>query len=255
MLLLSLGAPAFAATTVLSTQNLTVNGKAIDCEKYNIDGYNYFKLRDLAELLDGTESQFDVDYDAEANKMVVTTGVPYTHKSGSELETGIDNSATAVPTLQTLEIDGEIVEGLTAYNIGDVNFFQLRELGKAVHFYVHYDEATSTMLVEEQEEDEDWETGDASKDKPRNEDGIGKTEVLVVSFGTSFNDSRRLTIGAIEDAMEKAFPGYSVRRGFTANIVIDHIHRRDDVKIDDVTEALDARSPTASRTCWSSRPT
>ncbi|MGN0968017.1 MAG: sirohydrochlorin cobaltochelatase [Oscillospiraceae bacterium] len=82
-------------------------------------------------------------------------------------------------------------------------------------------------------------TGDASLDNPRNEDGIGENELLVVSFGTSFNDSRRLTIGAIEDALEEAFPEYSVRRGFTSNIIIEHVVRRDGEVIDDVTEALD----------------
>ena len=86
---------------------------------------------------------------------------------------------------------------------------------------------------------DDASTGDASKDNPRNEDGIGEDELLVVSFGTSFNDNRVATIGAIEDAMEKAFPDYSVRRGFTANIIIEHIQRRDGEIIDDVEEALD----------------
>ncbi len=239
MLLVSLCAPAFAATTVLSTQALKVNDKDIDCEKYNIDGSNYFKLRDLAELLNGTNSQFDVDYDAATKTMVVTTGAPYTHKNGTELKTGEDNSASAVVSPQTLKIDGEVVSDLAVYNIGGNNYFKLRDLGKAVHFYVHYDEATRTMLVDEQDEDEAWDTGDASKDDPRNADGIGETEVLVISFGTSFNDSRVATIGAIEAAMEKAFPGYSIRRGFTANIVIDHVYKRDDEKIDDLTEALD----------------
>lgn len=91
----------------------------------------------------------------------------------------------------------------------------------------------------EPEDDEDYTTGDASLDNPRNQDGIGETELLVVSFGTSFNDNRRLTIGAIEEAMEQAFPDYSVRRGFTAQIVIDHIRRRDGEVIDNVTQALD----------------
>ena len=90
-----------------------------------------------------------------------------------------------------------------------------------------------------EEEEENYDTGDASLDNPRNQDAIGETELLVVSFGTSFNDSRRLTIGAIEDAMEEAFPGLSVRRGFTSQIVIDHVARRDGVRIDNVTEALD----------------
>ncbi|MBR1497695.1 MAG: sirohydrochlorin cobaltochelatase [Oscillospiraceae bacterium] len=87
--------------------------------------------------------------------------------------------------------------------------------------------------------DEDYGTGDASLDDPRNADGIGENELLVVSFGTSYNDSRRETIGAIEQALEDAFPEYSLRRGFTSNIIIDHIQRRDGVKIDDINEALD----------------
>ena len=91
---------------------------------------------------------------------------------------------------------------------------------------------------EEAEEEENYNTGDASKDNPRNQDGIGENELLVLSFGTSYNDSRRLTIGAIEDQLEKSFPDYSVRRGFTANIVIDHVEKRDGEKIDDINEAL-----------------
>lgn len=82
-------------------------------------------------------------------------------------------------------------------------------------------------------------TGDASSDKIRNEDEIGENEIMVVSFGTSYNDSRRLTIGAIEDAIEKAFPEYSVRRGFTSRLIINHVKSRDRAVIDNVGEALD----------------
>ena len=89
------------------------------------------------------------------------------------------------------------------------------------------------------EEDENYDTGDAGLDDPRNGDDIGETELLVVSFGTSFNDSRRLTIGAIEGALEEAFPEYSVRRGFTSQIIIDHVQSRDGEVIDNVKEALD----------------
>ncbi len=91
----------------------------------------------------------------------------------------------------------------------------------------------------EAEDEENYETGDASLDDPLNQDDIGETELLVVSFGTSFNDSRRLTIGAIEGALADAFPDYSVRRGFTSQIIIDHVKSRDGVTIDNVTEALD----------------
>ena len=97
-------------------------------------------------------------------------------------------------------------------------------------------------MVEGEEASPDYfglDTGDASKDDPRNQDEIGENELLVVSFGTSYNDNRRLTIGAIEAAMEKAFPEYSVRRGFTSQIIIDHVKDRDGEIIDNVGEALD----------------
>lgn len=89
------------------------------------------------------------------------------------------------------------------------------------------------------DDEENYETGDASLDNPLNQDEIGENELLVVSFGTSYNDSRRLTIGAIEGDLEKAFPDFSVRRGFTANIIIDHVQRRDNILIDDVDAALE----------------
>ena len=76
-------------------------------------------------------------------------------------------------------------------------------------------------------------------DDPLNQDDIGENELLVISFGTSFNDSRRLTIDAIEKSLIAAFPDWSVRRGFTAQIVIDHVKSRDGEVIDNLTEALD----------------
>ena len=90
-----------------------------------------------------------------------------------------------------------------------------------------------------EDDDENYETGDASLDNPRNQDEIGEKELLVVSFGTSYNDNRRLTIGAIENALEEAFPDFSVRRAFTSQIIIDHVSQRDGEGIDNVTQALD----------------
>ena len=102
------------------------------------------------------------------------------------------------------------------------------------------EEAAPVEDAEEEEEDEEnYETGDASLDDPRNQDEIGDKELLVVSFGTSFNDNRRLTIGAIESAIADAYPEWSVRRGFTSQIIIDHVFARDGEVIDNVTEALD----------------
>ena len=81
-------------------------------------------------------------------------------------------------------------------------------------------------------------TGDATLDDPRNQDEIGENEILVVSFGTSFNDSRVATIKAIEDAIAEAYPDWSVRRAFTAQIIINHIYARDLEKIDNMDQAL-----------------
>ena len=97
-------------------------------------------------------------------------------------------------------------------------------------------------LVEGEEADPDYfgrDTGDATKDDPRNADEIGEKELLVVSFGTSFNDSRAYDIGGIEAALEKAYPDWSVRRAFTAQIIINHIQARDGEKIDNVEQALE----------------
>ncbi len=97
-------------------------------------------------------------------------------------------------------------------------------------------------LVEGENADPDYfgrDTGDASKDDPLNEDGIGENELLVVSFGTSFNDSRTADIGGIEKALQEANPDWSVRRAFTAQIIINHVQARDDEKIDNMDQALE----------------
>ena len=97
-------------------------------------------------------------------------------------------------------------------------------------------------LVSGENADPDYfgrDTGDASKDDPLNQDDIGENELLVVSFGTSFNDSRATDIGGIEKALQEANPDWSVRRAFTAQIIINHIQARDDEKIDNMDQALE----------------
>ena len=97
-------------------------------------------------------------------------------------------------------------------------------------------------LVEGENADPDYfgrDTGDASKDDPLNQDEIGENELLVVSFGTSFNDSRTKDIGGIEKALQAANPDWSVRRAFTAQIIINHVQARDDEKIDNMEQALE----------------
>ena len=102
--------------------------------------------------------------------------------------------------------------------------------------------AAQKELVEGENADPDYfgrDTGDASKDDPRNQDEIGENELLVVSFGTSFNDSRAEDVKGIEDALAEAYPDWSVRRAFTAQIIINHVEARDDEVIDNMQQALD----------------
>ena len=101
---------------------------------------------------------------------------------------------------------------------------------------------TQKELVEGENADPDYfgrDTGDAGKDDPRNADDIGENELLVVSFGTSFNGSRAADIKGIEDALQAAYPDWSVRRAFTAQIIINHVQARDGEKIDNMDQALE----------------
>ena len=128
-----------------TSQKLTVNGKAQKTEIYNINGSNYFKLRDMAALLNGTGSQFSVDFDSARNAIAVTTGAAYT-PVGGELGDTKQQSVSAVKSHQSVWVNGRYAD-LTAYNIGGSNFFKLRDLGTVLGFEVDYDSATATMLV------------------------------------------------------------------------------------------------------------
>ena len=143
-------APAAEPEVQPTAQNLTVNGEKKSTEIYTIDGYNYFKLRDMAALLSGTTSQFSVDFDGARNTIVVKTGAAY-ESVGGELSIPSESemrqkAAHTVNGAQKVEIDGRQVD-LTAFNIGGNNFFKLRDLGDALSFNVDWDGATATMLV------------------------------------------------------------------------------------------------------------
>ena len=129
-----------------SPQKLRVNGAQIDCEKYNIDGSNFFMLRDLGYMLNGTGSQFAVGWDGATGTVTVTAGKPY-EPNGSELAVGADLSDQAVRSAQTIVINGVVRGDLAVYNIGGHNFFKLRDLGDALGFDVDYDQSTNTAVV------------------------------------------------------------------------------------------------------------
>jgi cobalamin biosynthesis Co2+ chelatase CbiK len=131
----------------------------------------------------------------------------------------------------------ELIDSIYVQNWDETTDERCQEAKKA------WDELTDAQkeLVEGEFADPDYfgrDTGDASKDDPLNADDIGEKELLVVSFGTSFNDSRANDIGGIEKALAAAYPDYSVRRAFTAQIIINHIFARDGEKIDNMEQAL-----------------
>ena len=166
---------------------------------------------------------------------------------------GAASSTTASSTAGSAassEVSGEEADELAAKNVADLIdaiYVQERtddtdaqcEAAKAA-----WDALTDAQkaLVEGEEASPDYfglDTGDASKDDPRNQDEIGEKELLVVSFGTSFNDSRVADIKSVEDALQEANPDWSVRRAFTAQIIINHIQARDGEKIDNMDQALE----------------
>ena len=151
---------------VISPQNLTVNGVAVDVQAYNIDGYNYFRLRDLAAILNGTTAQFNVGF--VAPNVIVTTGEAYEMIYG-DLVAGADLSATAVPSDQILYVDGERVD-ILVYNLGGNNFFRLRCLAPLVGFEVDFDAATNTAIVVTPEADEEEEEEEADEEDADEED-------------------------------------------------------------------------------------
>ena len=159
-------------------------------------------------------------------------------------------SSVAASSAASSEASGADADALAAQNVADLIdaiYVQQRtddtdaqcEAAKAA-----WDALTDAQkeLVEGENADPDYfgrDTGDASKDDARNADEIGENELLVVSFGTSFNDSRVADIKSIEDALQEANPDWSVRRAFTAQIIINHIQARDGEKIDNMDQALE----------------
>ena len=159
-------------------------------------------------------------------------------------------SSVASSAAASSEVSSEEADELAAKNVADlIDAIYVQERNdntdeQCAAAKAAWDALTDAQkeLVEGEEADPDYfgrDTGDASKDDSRNEDNIGDNELLVVSFGTSFNDSRVADIKGIEDALQEAYPDWSVRRAFTAQIIINHVQARDGEKIDNMQQAMD----------------
>ena len=159
-------------------------------------------------------------------------------------------SSTAASSAAASGVSSEEADEMAAKNVADlIDAIYVQERNENTDAQCEAAKAALDALtdaqkemVEGEEADPDYfgrDTGDASKDDARNEDNIGDNEILVVSFGTSFNDSRAADIKGIEDAIQAAYPDWSVRRAFTAQIIINHVQARDGEKIDNMEQALE----------------
>ena len=169
---------------------------------------------------------------------------------GSSASSSTAASSEAASSTAASEVSSEEADEMAAKNVADlIDAIYVQERNENTDEQCKaakdaWDALTDAQkeLVEGEEADPDYfgrDTGDASKDDPRNEDNIGDNELLVVSFGTSFNDSRAKDIKGIEDALQAAYPDWSVRRAFTAQIIINHVQARDGEKIDNMQQAMD----------------
>ena len=138
-----LGADAPAVR--VSPQKLVADGREIGCEKDNSDGSNYFKLRDIAMLMRGTPAGFGISFDNDAKTVFAERGGEY-EPLGTELAAGEDRSASCVPSVWTLYVDGEPVD-VSTYNIGGSNFYKLRDMGSVLRFAVDYDPDSNTSFI------------------------------------------------------------------------------------------------------------
>ena len=128
-----------------SSQKIVVDGKEVAMEIYNIDGSNYFKLRDMAALMAGTKSEFSVDFNADTKSMYSIRGSAY-NAVGGEMLTGSDKSASCTPSSWVLYVNDKLI-GCNVYNIGGNNFFKLRDMASAFGITVSYDSATNTADI------------------------------------------------------------------------------------------------------------
>ena len=169
---------------------------------------------------------------------------------GSSASSSTAASSEAASSIAASEVSSEEADEMAAKNVADlIDAIYVQERNENTDEQCKaakdaWDALTDAQkeLVEGEEADPDYfgrDTGDASKDDPRNEDNIGDNELLVVSFGTSFNDSRAKDIKGVEDALQAAYPDWSVRRAFTAQIIINHVQARDGEKIDNMQQAMD----------------
>jgi len=135
-----------ALTVNATSSNILIDGQKVDFQAYNIDGNNYFKLRDLAYALSGTDAQFEVTWNQKTQAINVIDGQSYTPVGGELVKKTVKNPK-AVQTTSIIYLDGYAVP-LRAYNIADNNYFKLREVAQVFDFSVEWDNEAQTIRVD-----------------------------------------------------------------------------------------------------------
>ena len=141
-------AARLAASSIASptASTVLVDGSIVSFDAYNINDFNYFKLRDLAYVLNGTAKQFEVGWDEAYDSITLTSGKSYTTVGGEMTSKGAGNK-NAAPTMSKLYIDGKDA-AFIAYNIEGNNYFKLRDIGAAFNFGVDWDDARNTIAID-----------------------------------------------------------------------------------------------------------
>lgn len=147
MILTSVTAISVSADeAVPTTSTVLVNGNNIKFDSYNINGNNYFKLRDLAYVLNTTEKQFSIGYNEVLNTVSLTSRQPYI-AVGGEMEIGDGDNVQTEPTSSTILKNGEVVQ-LQAYLIDDSNYFKLRDIGELLDFSVEWNGEENSISID-----------------------------------------------------------------------------------------------------------
>ncbi|MDF2939144.1 MAG: copper amine oxidase-like protein [Paenibacillaceae bacterium] len=135
------------AAAIPTASKVVVNGKEVAFEAYNIDGNNYFKLRDLAKAVNGSEKQFEVGFDAAKNAISLKSEAAYTSVGGELAASGATGEQQAAPSSSKLMLDDEALE-LGAYNINGNNYFKLRDIAKVFNIGVTWDGKLNTVGID-----------------------------------------------------------------------------------------------------------
>ena len=203
----SMGTTAFGAVAKPSSDKVSVNGKLVSPQVYNIDGYNYFKLRDVAKSFAGSMGEFNVGWDAAAQKIKVERWTPY---NGSVvIEPSADRSVkTAIPNNDFVNVDGSTYVYQKAYTIDGYNYFKLRDLTQVHDFWIFWDAETKTIGVD--------------SDNPVGYGGPADEEEKVISideFAKDFNKETEKLMIRVEP-----YTNYKIKNwDFQKEIVIEYV--------------------------------